>query len=396
MKKILRVLIRITVPIAIIVVATLAARRMLADRVQPPRRPFVPDIPTVDARPAERQSFTITVRTQGLVRALEHSQISSEVAGRVVWISPEALEGAFIAPGTPLLRLDDRDYRQALILAESEVAAARARSQEEILRAEQAAKDWARMSNEAPASPFTLREPQREAAEAALAAAAARLELARINLQRTEVVIPYPARIVQRMAGLGQMAAPGTPLFAIYRTDVVEIPLPLSSDQRSHLHLPLSQQDLADPPPAHVEIQWDGGVRTGLITRVSARIDEASQQLFAIAEIKNPFVTLGGGAVLQPGQFVRATIKGKPLENVWVIPRIALREDSSILLIDRDSRLLRHPVTLMYEDGESVITSDDLPEGAQICLSPVPYAVNGAKVSVAGAPSDENGRPAGP
>ena len=50
----------------------------------------------------------------GRVRALLDTVVSSEVQGVVVEVSPDLEAGSAIKKGTVLIKIDDRDYQEAL------------------------------------------------------------------------------------------------------------------------------------------------------------------------------------------------------------------------------------------------------------------------------------------
>ena len=80
------------------------------------------------------------------------------------------------------------------------------------------------------------------------------------------------------------------------------------------------------------------------------------------------------------GQFVNAEIAGRDAENVFVLPRSALRNDNSILIVDNDNKLrFRDIETLrLYED--TILISGGLAAGERICISSVQTAIDGMLV----------------
>jgi hypothetical protein len=79
------------------------------------------------------------------------------------------------------------------------------------------------------------------------------------------------------------------------------------------------------------------------------------------------------------GLFVRAEIAGLTLENVVVVPRPALREDGSVLVLDADERLRRRPVEVLRVDREQVLIRD-VRSGERVCVSPLQVFVDGMRV----------------
>ena len=66
----------------------------------------------------------LTVHTTGDVRATLRSDLVAQVAGRIIQVSDEFVEGGRFLAGETLLTIEDTDYRAALNEAEARVAAA--------------------------------------------------------------------------------------------------------------------------------------------------------------------------------------------------------------------------------------------------------------------------------
>jgi hypothetical protein len=82
------------------------------------------------------------------------------------------------------------------------------------------------------------------------------------------------------------------------------------------------------------------------------------------------------------GSFVQAEIAGKTLQGVYVIPRVLLRENEYVLLVDSDNYLTRKSVQLAWETDEVIIVESGLAPGDKLCLTEVPYALEGWPVNV--------------
>ena len=121
------------------------------------------------------------------------------------------------------------------------------------------------------------------------------------------------------------------------------------------------------------------------IVRAEGAVDERSRQLFVVAQINNPY---GRTNIERPplkiGSFVQAEIMGRVLEDVFVIPRSLLRENSYVLLVHSDEKgqvLRRRPVTVAWETDEVAVISKGLTAGEMLCLTQVPLALENYPVS---------------
>lgn len=390
MKRLLQIL----VPILFLAIGGLAYWYLIHTAPEPRQRPSFVTTPEVIARKLKPESYTITLKSQGTVQARTTSNLIPEVRGSITSISPNFREGAFFEQGEVLLEIDDSDYQTELIIAEAAMAQAELNEFEELARYEQAKLDWERLNPGQEANPLTLREPQLKQARASAASAKARVTTAKRNLERTKIKAPFAGRILTKNVDVGQYVSPGNQLARIYAVDFAEVRLPLTATQYSFLDLPSvyrgENPSFREGPV--VTLKSTVGTHThewrGRIVRADGSVDVSSRQIYVVAQVRDPY----GGSVegrppLKVGSFVQAEIAGKTLEGVYVIPRVLLRENEYVLLVDSDNYLTRKSVQLAWETDEVIVVESGLDPGDKLCLTEVPYALEGWPVHV----TDEEG-----
>jgi len=87
---------------------------------------------------------------------------------------------------------------------------------------------------------------------------------------------------------------------------------------------------------------------------------------------------------LKIGMFLNAKVEGKLLEGVFVLPRAAVRAGGEVILISKENRIRRQKVEPIWSDHNNVVipvSEAGLVEGDVICLTPLAFPANGAKVS---------------
>jgi len=367
------------------------------------RRPAEPSLPVVETIRAAPQAYGVTLESQGTVSPRTQSSLISEVSGRIVSIANELRSGGFFEPGQVLLQIDPRDYDNAVTIARSELAQTRLALKEEIARGEQARQDWQRLGLAGEPDQLALRRPQLDSARAAVAAAEARLAQAEIDLQRTRIEAPYAGRVLEKNVDVGQYVTPGTVLSRIYAVDYVEIRLPLSNRQLRYVDLPENYRDTETrPQPVPVDIKADIGGRTytwqGRIVRTEGDIDTRTRQWFVVAQVDDPYARRDGRPPLKVGQFVTAEIEGRRLENVYVLPRVALRPGEEVVVVTPDRVTDRRSVEVLWETTERVVVRG-LNPGDDVVVSAATFVTNGTTVRLAGeteqgAEQQRNERPA--
>ncbi len=380
-------LVRILLPPAIILGAVASAWHMMLTK-PPMSQRTPPQVSTaVEATRVAPQNYQVTLRTQGTVRPRTESTIIPEVSGRVVEVAPAFRVGGFFETGELLLAIDSTDYETALVVAEASLAQARMRLVEEEARAEQAVRDWDSLGQGGQPSGLVLRQPQLSEARAAAAAAEARLERANRDFQRTSITAPYAGRVLEQWVDIGHYVTPGTALARIYAVDVAEIRLPLTDRQLAFVKLPELYRGEStatqSEPRVFIEATFGGQKHAweGRIVRTEGAIDTRSRQLFVVAQVKDPYGrTVKDRPPLKVGLFVEATIEGEVLENVFLLPRSALRENRFILIVTPENELRRRTVEPIWSSGPQIVLREGLQAGEVVCLTRVAYAIDGLGV----------------
>ena len=347
------------------------------------RRLPMPVIPTVEIIVAEQSDYPVTIRSQGTVVPRTESTLIPEVSGQVVAASTNFRTGRFFAVGEVLLEIDPRNYENSVVVA-------RAALDEERARVDQALRDWEVLKLSETPNDLALRKPQLKSAQAAVAAAEARLEQANINLERTKIRAPYAGLVLEKQVDVGQFVSPGNVLAKIYAIDFVEIRLPLSNNQLAFLDLAESYRNDATSSAPHsyptVELIAQVGPQDhrwqGRIVRSEGAVDTRSQQIFVIAQVDDPYGR-HHGTPLKVGQFVEAHIEGRVLREVFVLPRRVLRRNNEIMVIDADNKVERKQVDVVWSDNNEIIVSQGLDDGDRVSLTPLPFAISGTRVQIA-------------
>ncbi len=379
---------------------------MMATKPEPPRRSPPPSISTVDAKVLKRQPFQVIIPSQGIVQARTRSSLVPEVTGEIIWVSESFRSGGFFKPSEELVKIDPRDYQTALVVAKATLAQRTSAYEIEKAQHEQAKVNWDRLGNGEKATPLVLREPQLAEAKALVESAAAGVERAERDLERTVIKAPYEGRILTQSVDVGRSVSPGTVLAEIFATDYVEIRLPLRNEHLDFIELPESYRGESQQSPLHeppVQLTGEYGSRKihwdGRIVRAQGAYDARSRELFVIAQVDDPYgLSTQDQPPLKINQFVQAQIKGSLLNDVFVIPRSALRINDEVILIDKENRISRKSVEVIWKQGEEVVVKNGLKEGDLLCLTPLLFAADGAKVrpvidGKAMAPPDGRRRP---
>lgn len=328
---------------------------------------------------AEKADVRVTMEGFGEVRARDIVDVAPEVAGRVIAVHQKLDIGELIDAGEVLFEIDPRDYEARMQEANATVeqlksSLDRLRGQyaidqdrlktyqrsAEVARAEflrvknlyendqvgtqsnvdqaelayNSAKDAADRLQQA----VTLYPSQIQEAEAALKAAVARAELAQINFDRTKVVSPFRARVKTVAVEAGQYVAPGAPVLTLANDSILEIRVPLNSqDARRWLQFKSGAGNGAatwfgEVEQVPVQIYWTEGTGeenwTGVLDRVE-KFDESTRTVeVAVRITADQLMSTSDSPIpLVEGMFCRVEIPGRIAEDVIQVPVSAVAFD---------------------------------------------------------------------
>lgn len=287
------------------------------------------------------------VRTQGSLIADEVTVVGAKVAGRVEEVHVDL--GDAVRQGQPLARLDQSDFQLQVLLAEAQLAQARAalglketdpvegldpQNAPPVREAkavwEEARTRLARLRQLQSLARNTVTQEEIDQAEAAEAAAAARhaaainavrekiaqvavqastLAVARQHLADTVIVAPFEALVQERHVAPGTFVQVGSPLVTLARTSRLRF---RGTMPERHAHrLALGQE---------VVLRIEGVVppRQAVVTRISPALDELTRSLTFEAALDN------ADGSLRSGLFAEAEVVVDPHSTALVVPRSAV------------------------------------------------------------------------
>lgn len=367
----------------------------------------------VNAMVIERADLRPTLTLYGEIVAGRSVDLRALVAGEVVSVSDQLVEGGRVVLGEELVRIDSFAFEGALVRANADLAETRARiaeldarvRQEEaaIARAREQLEitereiDRLRTLTERGAAPerqfddallrlsqaqsaLEGRESQLavfEAQRAQLDAAITRLEFgvaqAQRNLDDTVLRAPFDALVSAPQAEEGKIVGSNDRIATLVATDHLEARFALSDSQYARL------AEADEINGSEVTVIWRAGdnvlERTATVTRVAPQVADASFAAFAVIDVDDAALD-----VLRPGTFIEVAMPDLLREDAILVPPDALYEDSVFLIVD--DRLQRVPVTVLSFAAQGVIVEGEIPDGATVLVSRLGAAATGQLVEV--------------
>ncbi|MCR9159404.1 MAG: efflux RND transporter periplasmic adaptor subunit [Nannocystaceae bacterium] len=358
-----------------------------------------PQAAPVQAQPAQtfvrvqsvqRGEYRPSIRAMGIVQAERSVSLAPEVAGRVKEANADLLPGELLTKGEPILRVDGRDYSDALAMTQAELAAAQLRVREESTLRKVAEHEWRDapegFSDETLA--FALREPHLDVAKAQVKSARTRIAKAKRDLGRTLLRAPFDAVVMSETVELGQSVSPAVPVVSLAATDRFRVEVSIPVAQLRELKIPGVNTDDPTGSTAKVynEAASDNAVFEGTVVRLERAVDQRGRMAKVHIAVDDP-MSLSTPADERPlplliRSSVRVELTGEPISGVSVLPRTALQENGQLWVVGPDDALQAREVEIRWRDANTVVVSSGVEPGERVVTTGLPLATEGMKVTV--------------
>jgi len=346
---------------------------------KPVQNKFVP--PVVETMNAIPQSYKVQINSQGTVVPRTEITLTSEIPGKIDFVSRKIQSGSSFDKGDTLLVLDQRDFELALIAAQSSMYQAQVVYERELAESEVAKKEWGNI-NGGKASNLALRKPQLDQAKAALAAAEANYQRALLNVERTYILAPFKGRVRNEYVDIGMVVSPGIPLAQIYAVDMVEVTLPIAENDIKFLSIPLDGRmvPFSKQPGMTLTSSFAGFTQTwnGKILRSAAEIDSRTRMLSVIGQVPAK-PSEQSTLPIKVGMFVNASIEGRSFNDIFVIPREKVR-DGEVWVLNNEGILNKREVSVLRYEKDKALISNGFETGDKVLLTRLDVLVEGMKL----------------
>jgi RND family efflux transporter MFP subunit len=368
------------IPLIIVVVFIFGAMTLMATApvLEPAAQTPIPT--TVRIREVQAESVQLKVHSQGSVMPSTESQLIPEVSGRITWMSPKLVAGGFFEKGELLAEVDKSDYQNMKDRAKANLVRAEAEQQHASFEYQRLKSLEERQLAARSQMENSLRALR--VAEATLQDAKVSFEQAQQDIARTELRSPFTGLVRSENVDIGQFVSRGSPIATLYASDLVEVRLPIADRQLAFLNLPPMMRGELPPemqPDVILRTEYAGQQLTwkGKIVRTEAEIDMSSRMVQLVARVPSD----GAQQPLAVGLFVNAEIQGLSAEDIFVLPRSALRNNNQVLVVDAEDKLRFRAIEPLRLYQDNVLVQSGLSNGDRVCLSPIQTAIEGMTVN---------------
>lgn len=389
-----RLTLKLAPPALVVTLAALVVTYMMITSTHAQRSKPTREARLVEVAEVSPSTAPLTIEAWGTVQAARQVSLQSQVTGEVVNIGNAFEPGAHVKRGELLLQIDPADYRLAVRQHRANLTKAEADLALEDGKRAVAEQEYALLSQETNPSEaqrrLMLREPQRDTARAAVAAAEAALAAAELDLARTQVKAPFNALVMERQVNKGTRVSGGTSLATLVDTDTYWVELAVPAASLRWMELPTDGQQGSRVRLYQERVWGETRYREGRVVRLRGDLDQKGRMARLLVAITDPLALADPDQPsLLLGAFVRAEIAGRQLQDVLAMERGWLRDDNTLWVMDRGGKLaVRHP-QLVYSGTHHVYVRDGLEPGDRIVTSELAVAVEGMPLRIA----DKPGRP---
>ena len=324
------------------------------------------------------QDTPLTLEYAGSVKGKDEVKVQARVSGNVT--DKYIKGGQYVSAGQALYKIDDRNYRAALLQAQANLAQAKAtynnalidlQRNEQLLAA-------AAVSEQV----VTTQRAQVAAYQANVDAMAALVQQAQQNLDDTVVYAPMSGKLAVDDVAVGTYAAAGdTKLVTIGSSNPIFVQFSISEGEYLK-YVGASVVPGQALPSKSVRITLSDGSEypaEGSIVEVDRAMQDNSGSLIIKAQFDNP------EGILVPGMFVRAKLTGDTLKGAILVPERAVQQllgKSFVMIVGEDGKSKAQNVELGSKIGSYCIVEKGLTGKEQVIVEGLTSLTEGMDLAI--------------
>lgn len=335
--------------------------------------------PLVQVAELQKDRQRIIISAIGKVIPSRKITLKTRVGGELKNLSPKFIPGSIFKEGEIIAEIDGSDYIIALKKAEASLLKSKANLELEEAQQQVAKKnytDFIAKGGSAENESLILRKPQMSSVLAELKIAEANLESAKLDLERTKIKAPFNCTLLKILANKGDQLASQSAIAEIAATQNYWIEAAIPKKDFEFLKTENTQEN-----NSNVEIHTQKEILKGEIIQIMNEIDPDGQMIKVVVNVENPFDE-NNAQRLFLNQLVNLRIFSKNIENCYKIERKYIQE-GKILLLTAENKLKTLTLSPIWEDRDWIYTNQNIPEGAKLIISDLPFIIENMELRIA-------------
>jgi RND family efflux transporter MFP subunit len=407
----------VVIIVALIIAMVLVILRPEAERRVPEETGRLVEVFAVKA-----EKVQMVIEAYGTVEPREALKLVAEVRGQIVDTDHNFEEGDFVTKGTRLIQIDPRTYELEVQRRNVQIRQAEAeikRLAQEILNLQARIKiaksdvslvkgEYFRLKQlidrkviaqstldkaeqqylaslerlQALENQLALTGPQKEQLLAQRDLAKVLFQEVKLDLERSAIIAPFDGWVLEKTIEVGQHVTVGQNMGRIYSAGQLDIEVRIPVKDFKWFPVDLNSDVTVE---ADIIFENAGAQRTwnGHVSRIKAEMDDRTRTLPIVVEVDEASSAAEnkGSLRLRPGMFVSVKIKGKEVDQAFVLPRHVVYPGDIVYTVE-NNRLKIKPVNILRTYKNSVIVSLGLSEGERVIKTPLSAATDGMLVRV--------------
>ncbi|EID9641679.1 multidrug efflux RND transporter periplasmic adaptor subunit AcrA [Salmonella enterica subsp. enterica serovar London] len=339
-------------------------------------------MPEVGVVTLKTEPLQITTELPGRTVAYRIAEVRPQVSGII--LKRNFVEGSDIEAGVSLYQIDPATYQATYDSAKGDLAKAQAAAN----IAELTVKRYQKLLGTQYISKQEYDQALADAqqATAAVVAAKAAVETARINLAYTKVTSPISGRIGKSSVTEGALVQNGqaSALATVQQLDPIYVDVAQSSNDFLRLKQELANGSLKqENGKAKVDLVTSDGIKfpqSGTLEFSDVTVDQTTGSITLRAIFPNPDHTL------LPGMFVRARLQEGTKPTALLVPQQGVtrtpRGDATVLVVGADNKVETRQIVASQAIGDKWLVTDGLKAGDRVVVSGLQKVRPGAQVKV--------------
>lgn len=339
-------------------------------------------MPEVGVVTLKTEPLQITTELPGRTVAYRIAEVRPQVSGII--LKRNFVEGSDIEAGVSLYQIDPATYQATYDSAKGDLAKAQAAAN----IAELTVKRYQKLLGTQYISKQEYDQALTDAqqATAAVVAAKAAVETARINLAYTKVTSPISGRIGKSSVTEGALVQNGqaSALATVQQLDPIYVDVTQSSNDFLRLKQELANGSLKqENGKAKVDLVTSDGIKfpqSGTLEFSDVTVDQTTGSITLRAIFPNPDHTL------LPGMFVRARLQEGTKPTALLVPQQGVtrtpRGDATVLVVGADNKVETRQIVASQAIGDKWLVTDGLKAGDRVVVSGLQKVRPGAQVKV--------------
>lgn len=337
--------------------------------------------PEVGVVTLKNAPLKITTELPGRTSAFRVAEVRPQVSGII--LKRNFVEGTDVKAGVSLYQIDPATYQAAYDSAKGDLAQAQANARV----AQLTLKRYKPLLGTKYISQQDYDNAAATAAQtaAAVQAAQANVETARINLAYTKVTSPISGRIGKSAVTEGALVSSGqtTALATVQQLDPMYVDVTQSSDEFLRLRAELESGQLKqNDGKANVTLLMQDGnaySQPGTLEFSDVTVDETTGSITLRAIFPNP------DHRLLPGMFVRARLDEGTNPNALLVPQQGVTRtptgQATVMVVGADNKVEVRNITANQAFGDKWLVTQGLKEGDRVITVGIQRAKPGAQVT---------------